>query len=155
MLFRSTRLRSLVETIRLLHADGYPLPLYGPVLPIEGAVLVIQQACVGLWRDVVTHELLDALLECNRMQVGRGETIDDEPWAEFLVRTLIEGADGWCLHEPLRTHSRETSRLLDQIERIGRDLNQSSLPDADLVHIDFHHRNVRMNPFPSWRSSAY
>jgi aminoglycoside phosphotransferase (APT) family kinase protein len=76
------------------------------------------------------------------MQVGRAAAIDDEPWAELLVRTLTEGADGWCLHEPLRTHSALTRRLLDHIERIGREVERSSLPETDLVHGDFHHRNV-------------
>ena len=48
---------------------------------------------------------------------------------------------GFCLHEPLRTHSPRAARLLDWVHEVAR-----SAPDLDiyhdLVHLDYHPGNV-------------
>jgi aminoglycoside phosphotransferase (APT) family kinase protein len=61
-------------------------------------------------------------------------------WSDFLARTLTEGADGYCLHDTLRERGGEPSRLLSWIQSVGRSVR--SLPQGDLVHFDFHHRNI-------------
>lgn len=63
-----------------------------------------------------------------------------------MQRTLVEGADGWALHEPLRQHSAATRDLLHRIEAIGLAMRPAAFSDDDLVHIDFHHRNVIRSP---------
>lgn len=70
----------LVEVLGRLHHDGYPLPRYGPVLAIDGGVFIAQEAVDGVVSDVVTHSLLDRLLECNEMQSGRGGPGGEESW---------------------------------------------------------------------------
>jgi hypothetical protein len=139
---REQPLRAAVEALAALHADGYPMPRYGPVLPFEGGVFVGQSRVNGRWRDEVSDELGEALLECRRLTVGRGVSIDAEPWGRFIIRTLRHGADGWALHQPLRIHSADTRRMLEWVEAVGAQLTEDDFHDRDLVHLDFHHRNA-------------
>jgi hypothetical protein len=136
------RLSELALVLERLRVDGYRVPRYGPVLSIAGGVFIAQQVVPGAWRDIVTHALLGELFAANDLQAGRELTGDGEHWGAFLVRTLVEGADGWCLHAPLREHSRQAHRLLGWIEEIGHDTDWRRMPSGDVVHLDFHHRNV-------------
>lgn len=126
-----------VATLDRLRDAGHPLPRHLPPLRVDGGTFVAQEALDGADRDTVTHRLLDRLLDCNDRQAGHAPP-GTESWADFLLRTLTEGADGRCLHEPLRRHSDRTRRLLAWC----RDVDVPPLPDDDLVHLDFHHRNV-------------
>lgn len=138
LVYKVTGLVPPVDTLNRLHDGGYPLPRHLPPLPLEGgAFLVAQEAVAGAYRDTVTHALVDRLLECNDHQAGHGPPCT-ESWTDFVVRTLTVGADGWCLHEPLARHSDRTRELLDWC----RSVDVPPLPDGDLVHTDFHHRNV-------------
>ena len=58
------------------------------------------------------------------------------------MRTLLQGADGYCLHEPMRAHSTGSAALLERIVAIGEATSPSSLPGRDMAHLDFHHLNV-------------
>jgi hypothetical protein len=136
------RLSELARVLELMRSDGYRLPRYGPVLFIPGGVFIAQQVMAGAWRDDITHALLDELFAANHLQANRELTGDGEPWGAFVVRTLVEGADGWCLHEGLREHSLRTRRLLGCIEEIGHGTDWRAIPSGDVVHLDFHHRNV-------------
>jgi aminoglycoside phosphotransferase (APT) family kinase protein len=90
------------------------------------------------WRDDVGHTLVDEVLGIGGLQSGAAGVPGG--WADYMRMTLTEGADGYCLHEPLRRHSPETRRLLEWVESVGRGIGR--LPDVDLVHVDFHHRNM-------------
>jgi hypothetical protein len=135
-------LRVIADALSALHTDAYPLPSYGPVLPFDGGVLIAQAVVGGGWSDVVADELGRALLACRRFLVGRAVAIADEPWGRFIIRTLTEGGDGYALHEPLRAHDNRTREVLDWIESVGWEAREADFHDGDLVHFDFHHRNV-------------
>lgn len=139
---REPRLRAVVDALTSLRMSGYPVPTYGPVLPFDGGVLIAQGRVSGTWSDVVSDALGGRILECRNATVGRGAPIDDEPWGEFVLRTLCEGADGWALHQPLRDHSSATRSILGWIEDTGASTSLSAFHDHDLVHLDYHHRNV-------------
>lgn len=135
---RLEELARVVERVERLRAKGYPAPRHHPPLPFDGGVALFQDAAEGTWRDDVDAPLIDDFLALNDLQAGEGN--GSESWSQHIARTLVEGADGYCLHEPLRTHSRETSDLLSWVEGVGRSVGD--LPASDLVHYDFHHRNV-------------
>jgi hypothetical protein len=126
------------DRVERLRAAGYPAPRYWPPLAFPGGALVVQAAVPGTAHDEhVDLSLLDAVLALNRRQAGLG---DPGGWHELMVRSLTEGCDGWCLHEPLGRHSREGARLLDRVREVGRAV--PPLPEGDVVHLDFHHRNL-------------
>jgi len=79
------------------------------------------------------------MLEINDLQAGLAPG-HASSWREFIRQTLTEGAEVWCLHEPLRSHSPATAAVLRRIEAVGGGMGP--LPERDLVHVDFHHRNV-------------
>jgi aminoglycoside phosphotransferase (APT) family kinase protein len=54
--------------------------------------------------------------------------------------TLTEGANGYCLHRSLREQGGEVADILGWVQAVGRAIGP--LPQADLVHLDFHHRNL-------------
>ena len=132
------RLELVVHRVNGLRARGYPVPEYLGAWAVDGAAVVVQEAIPGRWCDDVTHALVDQVLVIGPLQSGAAD--GSGGWADYMRRTLTEGAQGYCLHEPLRVHSPETRRLLDWVESVGRDVGR--LPEGDLVHVDFHHRNM-------------
>jgi aminoglycoside phosphotransferase (APT) family kinase protein len=65
-----------------------------------------------------------------------------DAFGAWLTGSLLEGCDGYCVHEPLRTHSERTRALLDRIHVIGARTAGRIEPSTGVVHRDFHHRNV-------------
>src|SRR5262249_29692611 len=96
------RLGRVVRQVSSLREVGYPAPEHLPPLAISGAVVVIQEAVRGMWRDDVGDSLVDQVLRLNELQGGRAEAATG--WAGEIQRSLVDGADGYCLHEPLRRH---------------------------------------------------
>jgi hypothetical protein len=130
---------SAVRTrVTRLRAVGYPAPRYLPPLAVDGGVVLLQEAVAGRWRDDVGDDLVSTAFRLNDLQARQGD--DRDGWTSYIRMTLTEGADGYCLHEPLRQHSPETRRIVQWVEAVGAKLDR--LPGDDLVHIDFHHRNM-------------
>ena len=57
----------------------------------------------------------------------------------FIVRTLTYGADGYCLHAPLRSAPAGRAELLDRVVAIGRDTPRSRPARGRDAHFEFHH----------------
>ena len=53
-----------------------------------------------------------------------------------------DGLDEWCLHTIVANHSPRAADLLHRIVAVGESLDPSVIPATDLVHCDYHHRNV-------------
>lgn len=134
-----TDLAVTVEWLRQLHRSGFPMPRYEQPIAIDGAVVVVQERIDhGRAEDRVSVNLVEQLLTACRLRVGVTEPSKD--WTQFIRSTLLEGADGWCLHQTLAEYSPETRKILSWATSIGQEVD--SLPCGDLVHVDFHHRNV-------------
>ncbi len=118
-----------------LRARGHLAPRYLPPCVVEGGVVLFQEAMLGSWRDEVDASLVEHAIRLVELQAGAADVPGG--WASYVQ---IDGADDYCLHEPLRRHSPETRRLVERIESIGHDVG--GLPEGDLVHLDFHHRNI-------------
>jgi len=148
------RLNAMVERLSRLRAKGYLLPRYLAPIRVEGGVVLIQDAVPGAWRDDVNSGLVEAVVTLNDLQAGEGRGQDT--WTEYMHRTLVEGAEHYCIHETLRSHSSATRRVLGWVESVGRDLGP--LPSGDVVHLDFHHRNIlregeRVTAVVDWEGS--
>jgi hypothetical protein len=129
---------ALVEHVEHLRANGYPAPGYLTPFELDGSVLLVQQRARGQWSDDIDSSLLTELLSVNDRQSGLGQP--GNTWRDYIVMTLTEGADGYCLHQTLRDGGRESASVLGWITSVGRSVH--TLPQADLVHLDYHHRNV-------------
>jgi hypothetical protein len=146
----------IVYRVGLLRQVGYPVPRYLAPVALPGGAVIVQEAVDGGWSDEVDHELLDAILSINDLQGGH--TDDAGGWTEFIRRTLTEGEDGYCVHASLRAHSQRTGALLDWIRGVGATHGQ--LPGHDVVHVDFHHRNMlrvddRLSAVVDWEGCCW
>ena len=128
--------------LRRLRDLGYPAPEHlDPVLLGDDVVLRAQRWIEGGSSQArLTHTLLDDVLHANDLQAGFAP--DGAGWTDFLRQTLTEGADGWCLHLPLRAWDSRSARLLDRVQAVASVLDGLELPTTDFVHLDLHVGNL-------------
>jgi hypothetical protein len=132
------RIPAVARAIDELRRRGYPAPRYLHT----GANYVIQEFVAGASIfDAPSPAHIARVLELNGLQKDIGVDLPDA-WPVMIVSAVLEGGDGFCLHDTMRAHSDETAKLLDElIELASR--NAASVPArADLVHFDFHGANV-------------
>lgn len=129
---------------RLLWNIGYPSPTYTVMGIASACCYWIQEALIGEPVGSIHAALVPELLRLNGLQLDHAP--DDLPrqWPHPVLDTLLYGGDGFCLHEPLRTCSRESAALLEAALRIGeRHMHvQGRYRQDDIVHIDFNPANV-------------
>jgi Ser/Thr protein kinase RdoA (MazF antagonist) len=128
------------ERVGLLRSRGYPAPRYVSIAERDGLLAVLQELLPGRPPVPLRRAHVRALVALNELQAETQE--DDGSWAGYLIGTLLHGADGYCLHEPMRRHSAASAALLDRVVAIGGETDPASLPGRDLAHSDFHHLNV-------------
>lgn len=133
-------LQRAASRVEVLRARGYPAPAYEVVAERDGILLVVQQLLPGRPPQRLRPTHVTALVTISELQEDTQP--DDPQWGSYLVRTLLHGADGYCLHEPMQSHSAASAALLERIVAIGEETPASSLPGRDLAHVDFHHLNV-------------
>jgi hypothetical protein len=122
----------------LARGAGVPTARYELSAHVDGARIVVQQRLPGAPPDTLDAGLVHHMLVLNE-RLG-GLLIDR--WDVAPVELYLTGdGPGFCLHDPLKSHSARTARLLDWVHEVGRDA-----PDldehADLVHLDYHPGNV-------------
>jgi hypothetical protein len=122
----------------LARAAGVPTARYELSAHVDGARIVVQQRLPGAPPETIDAGLVHNMLVLNE-RLG-GLLIDR--WDVKPVELYLTGdGPGFCLHDPLKSHSPRTARLLDWVHDVGR-----SAPDldtgADLVHLDYHPGNV-------------
>jgi hypothetical protein len=130
------RAAALVDRLR---ARGYPIPRYVIADDVGGATVMLQEYVDGTLSDEVSAATVKTLLALNGRQVGEGDAESAE-WSAYIAGSLLHGCDGYCVHQPLRDYDRRTAALLETIRGIGERVGD--LPSGDVVHVDFHHRNV-------------
>jgi Phosphotransferase enzyme family len=133
-------LTAVVSQVERLRERGYPAPAYLLFGLAADVGFAVQQMLPGQPITRLRHAHVEALIGLNDLQSGAGSA--EQGWSDFLVSTLLRGADGYCLHEPLRSHSDETARVLDRVVQIGGDSQGLTFPSGDAVHLDFHHLNL-------------
>jgi hypothetical protein len=139
------RYAALLPALDVLRSRGVPVPEYPFVRAVDGWTLSAQQVLPGRSFPVWPSQLVDRMIEC----VSAGAGIVGAPpasglfgWGEFVVHTLSIGEDGWAQHDSLRAHSDRARSIIDIVESIGADAEQSWFPTSGLVHFDLHTDNV-------------
>jgi Ser/Thr protein kinase RdoA (MazF antagonist) len=132
--------QAAAERVDRLRARGYPAPRYVLISHLDGVVLVIQELLDGRPPATLLPSHIDQLIAFNELQRDTQRRAPE--WGEFIGSTLLHGADGYCLHEPLRRHSPQAAELLERVIAIGRETDPGDLPACDIAHFDLHHLNV-------------
>lgn len=129
----------LAERLRV--AAGWPAPRQ-EVVDIDSCLFVLQEFMSGLDVDHISHGLVDTLFDLHEARLGLAPEGDPSQWANDMIEVLVEGGNGYCLHQPLRDFDARTRRVVERIEEIGRSLEPSDLVGRDLVHGDLHPGNL-------------
>jgi thiamine kinase-like enzyme len=130
---------NLAERFRT--AASWPCPEQ-QITEISGCLLVLQAFMPGENVDRLSHDLIDTLFEMDERRRGLATDEDQNRWARHMIEILIEGGNGYCLHQPLRDFDSRTRRVVERIEEIGRSLTPSDLLGSDVVHGDLHPGNL-------------
>jgi aminoglycoside phosphotransferase (APT) family kinase protein len=131
--------RGAATLVERLRERGYPIPRFIVADDVGGVTVMLQEYVEGTVRDDISDEVIARLLSLHGLQVGAGDPAAID-WTNYIVGSLLRGCDGYCLHEPLRQYDQRTSVLLKTIQAAGEAVEE--LPSGDVVHVDFHHRNV-------------
>ncbi len=126
---------------RLRTRAGWPVPRQR-IVETPGCLLVLQTFMAGLPVRIFTSGLADELLALHRRRLGLGAGRSAKPWAERLIRTLVVGGHGYCLHESLRRYDDRTASLVEEIEAFGARLSPDDFVGDDIVHWDLHPGNL-------------
>ncbi|MFF2324622.1 MULTISPECIES: phosphotransferase [unclassified Streptomyces] len=137
-----TRLRDLragpLAVCEVLRRQGYPCPSTELAVQVDHAVVLVQELLPGTPMESLDHHGLDQALALNASQAGLLADRRDVPSMHLY---LLDDGPGYCLHEPLRRHSRRSGALEHRITTLGTRHPRQLLGD-DVVHQDFHHGNV-------------
>jgi hypothetical protein len=139
------RFEMLMRSLDVLRERSYPVPEYGPVVVVPGVTLVVQSVLRGITGHRPGRRLVNRVLELNELQVDVPSPVNPLSWGAFIVHSLVEGENGWAMHEPLRTHSIESRRLLARIEGIGHQTESHRFHADGLVHLDLHTGNMLLD----------
>jgi len=125
-----------------LRADGgWPCPRH-ELANTADWLFIAQEFMRGEPVTRVDAQLADDILGLHDRQSGLARTSDSGDWAAHLLTTLTKGGETYCLHEPLRDHSRRTRRVVDMMTDFASSLDAQSFPAPDVVHWDLHPGNV-------------
>lgn len=121
----------------LARAAGVPTARYELSAHIDGARIVVQQRLPGAPPTTVDAALVHAMIALNLRLTG---LLTSYPAMPPLDLYLDHDGPGFCLHDPLRDHSKRAARLLDWVHDVGA--HPPDLDGTDLVHLDYHPGNV-------------
>ncbi|GHO83742.1 aminoglycoside phosphotransferase family protein [Dictyobacter formicarum] len=135
---RTSWIRTCTDQLRLL---GYPVPQYVLWGEYSGGSFSIQTALPGAPIIHATPEQLPRLIELNEMQ--RNQLPDTaSTWPDEIVRTVLVGGSGYCLHDSLRTHTSATAAMLRTLQDLVVRQRECIIPTTDIVHYDFQPYNI-------------
>ena len=135
------RLRVHLALVDRLRVDGWPIPLVRSTDCRDGEVSIAWEWVDGETCDRPSRAMVAELLALATRQ-RPAATDPGATFAAWLLGSLNDGCNGYCVHEPLRRHSPRTRALLDRVRRIGEQTPPDAVPTGGIVHRDLHHRNV-------------
>jgi hypothetical protein len=134
-------LQARLALVARLRHGGYPAPAYIVAGWFDGHIVAIQRWVDGGRRVDLTVGMVKRLIALAERHADVRPPASDA-FQTWLVGSLLEGCDGYCVHAPLAAYSDDTRRLLDRVRAIGADAAEVRLPAPGVMHRDFHHRNV-------------
>lgn len=126
---------------RLRAEAGWPSPAQ-ELIHTDGALLIVQEFMPGSNVAHLSHSLVDRILDLHRARLGLIVPDTFAEWGRYMLRMLVHGGNGYCLHEPLRTFDVRTRSVIERIEEIGRSTDPGDLPGSDVIHNDLHCGNL-------------
>ena len=136
-----SRQLATAEPLRVL---GYPAPRteLAVEVPTSGgrrAVVLVQELLPGASPARLDATLLSQALALNDLQAG---ALVDHPQVPGVRLYLREDGPSFCLHEPMRRHSRRSAALEEWVRGVGQDLPDDVLAGDDAMHLDFQVANL-------------
>lgn len=138
---QQSRREGAVLAERLRTEAHWPSPRQ-ELIERDGCLLVLQEFMPGEIVENLSHTLVDDVLELHEARLGLQVPIRSSTWAQDMIALLIEGGNGYCLHEPLRRFDRRSRAVIERIEEIGRRTDPADLHAVDIVHNDLHPGNL-------------
>ena len=132
-----------------LRRRGAPTPRDRGVGRVGDTVFTVQERMPGVplepspgaRPDPTTFAaVLPQLLAAVDIQRGAGD-LADPPWPAWLLRTIDEGGDGYCIHATMRARP-DTDGLLDRIEDSAARHRHRAVAAGDVLHYDLNPANV-------------
>ena len=132
-----------------LRDRGYPAPEYLAVGTASGVVFTIQQRLPGRTLErgpglrvepKVLTSVLPSVLESVELQADIGD-VSDPPWPHWLLETIRNGGEGYCLHATMLTRP-DTTSLLERIICLATPSPLSPARSTDIVHFDLNPANI-------------
>jgi Ser/Thr protein kinase RdoA (MazF antagonist) len=105
---------------------------------LGSAIATVQELLPGAPIARLEVAELEQALAFNALQA---DLLADRPDIPSLDLFLLTDGPGFCLHGPLRAHSRGTARLDEWITSVGAE-HPGPLRGDDAVHVDFHPGNL-------------
>jgi hypothetical protein len=127
-----------LAVVDVLRSVGYPAPATELAAQVGQAVVTIQELLPGSKVDRLDDLLLDQALALNELQAGLLAEHRDIPNVSLYLR---QDGPGFCLHGPLRWHSRRTAKLESWVAEVGAE-HPYLLAGDDAMHLDFHPGNL-------------
>jgi hypothetical protein len=134
----AARAEEVGDLLDRLRDRGYPAPAFLAVVDCDDIVAVVQEFVAGTPPTTADPVLVQELLMLNERQ----RSVLPAATGGLAELYLRSDGPGYCLHEPLRHHSRETAVVLERVRRVGEELPCSVGSGRDVVHGDFHLGNV-------------
>ena len=125
----------------LLRSLNYPAPYYLLIEKIPEGIYSIQSVLPGSPMRRLLPALLPRLFELNDLQVGRAIP-GRKDWHQEVIKTVLFGGDGYCLHASLQQHSQATADLLQTLQTLVISYQDEPHRTNDIVHGDFQHSNI-------------
>jgi aminoglycoside phosphotransferase (APT) family kinase protein len=136
------RFEALTVSLDALRAKGYPAPEYTSIDVIDGDVVVAQSRLDGRTDVTVNERTIEHVLELNELQADVPAPRYSFGWGDFMLHTLTEGEDGWCVHDSMHAWSPRSRRIIERAEELGASMDPSLFPETGIVHLDLHAGNV-------------
>ncbi|QBD76733.1 hypothetical protein EPA93_12245 [Ktedonosporobacter rubrisoli] len=125
----------------LLRSLDYPASHYLFIGGLPEGIYSIQDVLPGSPIQTMTPALLPRLFELNRLQLGRAISGRTD-WHQEVVKTVLLGGDGYCIHTSLQQHSQVTVDILRTLQSLVTAYRDEPHSSNDIVHGDFQHANI-------------
>ncbi len=124
-----------------LRASGYPAPRYWDAGIVDGTVYTLQELVAGRVPDVLSVAHANRLVELWSAHAGAAPKTD--AWARHLTTALERGTEALFVdHTVVRASHPHAAELVDEIVHETAGVDSAAFGTSDVVHGDFHHRNL-------------
>jgi len=139
----------LIRMVGSLRRRGYPAPEYVGTGESGDTVFTLQRRLPGRTLDqgpgtppapALFAAILPGLLTAVELQRDAGH-LARPPWPAWLLDTIEEGGDGYCLHATMRQAPRPAA-LLGRLQSLARRNRRDRARTRDVMHFDMNPANI-------------